>query len=94
MISRVADNLFWLGRYIERAESSARVLLVTRNLALDGELQARQCWQPAVVVCGESERFLERFGEAGFEDGELVQRYLGWDEQNGVSILRSVAAAR
>ena len=94
MISRVADNLFWLGRYIERAESSARVLLVTRNLALDGELQARQCWQPAVVVCGESERFGERFGEAGFEDGELVQRYLGWDEQNGVSILRSVAAAR
>ena len=94
MISRVADSLFWLGRYIERAESSARVLLVTRNLALDGELQPRQCWQPAVVVCGEAERFGERYGEAGLEDGELVQRYLAWDEQDGASILRSVAAAR
>ena len=52
MISRVADHLFWLGRYLERAESSARVCLVTRNLALDGELEARQAWQPAIVVSG------------------------------------------
>ena len=37
MISRVAENLFWLGRYLERAESTARVCLVTRNLALDGD---------------------------------------------------------
>ena len=50
MISRVGDHLFWLGRYLERAESSARVGLVTRNLALDGDLEPRQAWQPAVIV--------------------------------------------
>ena len=94
MISRVADHLFWLGRYVERAESSARVLLVTRNLALDGELAPRQCWQPAVTVCGEAASFRERFGEEGVEDGEVVQAYLAWDEENGASILCSVAAAR
>jgi len=94
VISRVADHLFWLGRYVERAESSARVLLVTRNLALDGELAPRQCWQPAVTVCGEAASFRERFGEEGLEDGEVVQEYLAWDEENHASILLSVAAAR
>ena len=38
MISRVADHCFWLGRYLERAESTARLLQVTRALAFDAEL--------------------------------------------------------
>ena len=35
MLSRVADAFFWMGRYLERAEHSARVLEVYMNLALD-----------------------------------------------------------
>ena len=80
MISRVADHLFWLGRYLERAESAARVLSVTRNLSLDGELAPRQAWQPAVIVSGEEEAFQARCGEEAYEDGERVQAYLTWDE--------------
>jgi len=94
VISRVAEHLFWLGRYVERAESSARVLLVTRNLALDGEIAPRQCWQPAVIVQGEEAVFRERWGEAGFQDGEVVQEWLTWSDQSPSSIARSVAAAR
>ena len=94
MISRVAENLFWLGRYLERAESTARVLLVTRNLALDGELSPRQAWQPAVIVSGEEEAFRARLGEAAFGDPERVQSYLSWDEDAASSIRRSVWAAR
>ncbi len=94
MISRVADHCFWLGRYLERAESTARVLQVTRNLSLDAGLSVRQCWLPVVVVSGEEARFLERFGATGLEDGEVVQRYLALDEENLCSIRRSVAATR
>ena len=94
MISRVADHLFWLGRYLERSESGARVGLVTRNLALDGELTPRQAWQPAVIVEGEEESFRARHGDAGFEDGEKVQAWLVWEETNLSSLARSVAAAR
>lgn len=94
MISRVADQLFWLGRYLERAESSARVLLVTRNLALDGELAPRQCWHPAVIVSGEEDTFRARFGDAALEDGERVQAYLALDGDAPCSIRRSVAGAR
>lgn len=41
MLSRVADALYWMGRYVERAEHAARVLLVSRDLQLDlGQLDA------------------------------------------------------
>jgi uncharacterized alpha-E superfamily protein len=94
MISRVADHCFWFGRYVERAESTARVLAVTRALALDGELTARQAWGPVVIVSGQDAEFHRQHGDAALEDGELVQRYLTYDDDNPVSIVRSVAAAR
>jgi uncharacterized alpha-E superfamily protein len=93
VISRVADNLFWLGRYLERAESTARVLSVTRNLSLDGELRPRQAWLPAVIVFGEEAPFRSRRGEAALDDGEAVQAYLTW-EDDAASISQAVRAAR
>lgn len=94
MISRVADCCMWFGRYVERAESTARQLQATWGLALDGELAPRQCWYPLVVVAGEEAAFRARLGEAAFADGEAVQKLLVWDEDCSVSILRTVAAAR
>jgi uncharacterized alpha-E superfamily protein len=94
LISRVADSCMWLGRYVERSEAMARELVATLSLALDGELGLHQCWHPVVVVSGEDTSFRERFGEAAFEDGELVQRMLVWDEECPVSVRRSVRAAR
>jgi uncharacterized alpha-E superfamily protein len=94
LISRVADRCFWFGRYVERSESSARVLQTTLSLALDAELSPRQCWQPVVMVSGEESAFLGRMGDAAFEDGEAVQRYLVWDHDCPVSLYQSVGAGR
>ncbi len=94
MISRVAGHCFWFGRYLERTESTARILVVTQNLGLDGELTPRQCWHPVVIVSGEEPRFLARFGDSALGDGELVQRYLSWDPENFASLRRSIGAAR
>jgi uncharacterized alpha-E superfamily protein len=94
MISRVADHCFWLGRYLERAQHTARVLHVTTALALDAELAPRQSWWPIIVVFGEREAFGARLGEAASGDGEVVQEYMSWDERNLSSIARSVSAAR
>jgi len=94
MISRVADHCFWLGRYLERAESSSRVLRVTSALALDGILPSAQVWGSAITVSGEDEAFGARFEAVARGDGELVQQYLTWDTENPASILRSVTAAR
>jgi uncharacterized alpha-E superfamily protein len=94
MISRVADHCFWFGRYLERAESTARVLGVTSHLATDAGLTAGQTWHPVVIVSGEEGPFTERFGAGALADGEAVQRYLTWDEDSAVSIRRTVGAAR
>lgn len=99
MISRVADHCFWFGRYVERAESTARMLAATMSLALDAELPSSHVWRPIVVVSGEEERFLARHADGDDEhpawgDAELVQRFMVWDDDNGVSLIRSITGAR
>ncbi|HEX3695477.1 MAG TPA: alpha-E domain-containing protein [Polyangia bacterium] len=94
MISRVADHCFWVGRYLDRAESTARLLQVTRALAFDGDLSALQCWRPLVTVSGQYEDFTERFGVDAAGHGEVVQQYMTWALENPVSVRNSVRAAR
>jgi len=94
MISRVADHCFWLGRYLERAESTSRVLRVTFALALDGMLPPAQVWGSAVTVSGEDASFSARFDPTRRADGELVQEFLTWDLEVSSSLVRSVKAAR
>ena len=94
MISRVADHCFWIGRYIERAEHTARVLHVTTTLALDAELSPHQSWAPVIIVFGEEAPFVKKHGEAARGDGEKVQEYMTWDPDNSSSIFRSIGAAR
>jgi uncharacterized alpha-E superfamily protein len=94
VISRVADHCFWFGRYIDRAESTARLLQVTRTLVFDADVPVTQCWKPLVIVSGEHPAFVKRHGEEAAGDGELVQNYMTWDEENLVSLRSSVRAAR
>jgi uncharacterized alpha-E superfamily protein len=94
VIVRVAEHCFWLGRYMERAESTARLLQVTGTLALDAEVPPRRIWHDVVIVSGQEADYLARFGRDSFGDTEIVQRYLARDEKNPVSLLRSIEAAR
>ena len=94
MISRVADHCFWFGRYLDRAESTARLLQATRSLVFDADIPVTQCWQPLVIVSGESQKFVERHGSEQVGNGDLVQHYMTWDVDSQVSLRRSVQAAR
>ena len=94
MIARVAEHCFWLGRYLERAESTARVLQVTGTLALDAGLPAEQCWMPILAVFGEQPRFVQLHGKAAEGDGEAVQRFMAFEENNPSSLLGMLSAAR
>lgn len=99
MISRVADHCFWFGRYVERAEATARMLGASVSLALDAELPSAGVWRPVIVVSGEEDEFAARFTDgsddhAAWGDGDAVQRFMVWDEDNGVSLARSVVGAR
>lgn len=94
MISRVADHCFWFGRYMDRAESTARLLQVTRTLVFDADIPVTQCWKPLVIVAGVEEKFIERFGQENIGNGELVQNYMTWEPENPVSLRTSIRAAR
>ena len=94
MISRVAEACFWLNRYVERAENSARLLSVNRSFVLDVDLPASERWRPIVVVAGAQQRMAQLRGETAMEDGEQVQEYLTWSKDNPVSIYSSIRWAR
>ena len=94
MISRVADHCFWVGRYVERAESTARLLQVTRALAFDAELSPLHCWRPLMIVSGQHPEFAAHFGADAAGNGDIVQRYMTWATENPVSIRTSVRSAR
>jgi uncharacterized alpha-E superfamily protein len=94
VISRVADHCFWFGRYLDRTESSARLLQATRTLVFDADIPVTQCWAPLVIVSGEHARFSEHHGEAALGNGEVVQEYLTWSAKSPVSLRSSARAAR
>jgi uncharacterized alpha-E superfamily protein len=87
MISRVAEQCFWMSRYLERAESTARILEVNQTLLLDFVVPLEQQWMPLLIISG-----IHEF--PGTPDGESVQAYLTWELGNPSSIASSLAAAR
>jgi len=94
MISRVAESCFWLNRYVERAESTSRLLSVNRAFELDVDLPERERWWPIVVVAGEQDRIKEHLSGDDLHASEAVQEYLTWSEDNPVSIASSAYWAR
>jgi uncharacterized alpha-E superfamily protein len=92
MISRVAEACFWLHRYMERAENTARLLQVHQHVSLDIELPEAELWRPALRVAGEEARYAAAHGER--IDGEAVQAFLAWDAANPASLVSSLGRAR
>jgi uncharacterized alpha-E superfamily protein len=91
LLSRVADAVFWMGRYIERAENVARFIDVNQNLMLDGPRGAGDQWQPIVDTTGDRAAFAERYGAATQQN---VIRFLAFDNLNPNSICSCLLAAR
>ncbi|MDH5751124.1 MAG: alpha-E domain-containing protein [Deltaproteobacteria bacterium] len=94
MISRVAENAFWLSRYVERIESLARLLYVNTQFVLDVTIEDIQRWSPLVVVVGEEERFQKAIDKNQQDDEETVRSFLTWDRTNPSSIACSIESAR
>ncbi len=91
MLSRVANSIFWMSRYIERAENVARFIDVNLNLAIDlGPDRDRQ-WDPLIYTSGDQDLFNKTHTEVSQSN---VIHFLTFDEQNPNSILSCLAAAR
>ncbi len=91
MLSRVADSIYWINRYVERAENVARFVDVNLNLLLDCPPGVTQQWEPLVVTTGDLELFRDRYGEATADN---VLQFLTFDPDYPNSILYCLQQAR
>lgn len=93
MLSRTADHLYWMARYIERAENMARVLDVTYNMSLvpNAAESESALWEPALQIAGNIEDFEENHQEY---TAASVIHYLAMDEENPSSIFNALRSAR
>jgi uncharacterized alpha-E superfamily protein len=93
MLSRTADHLFWMSRYTERAENTARMLDVNYQTSLlpQSEAVAQLGWQGLLSISELLASYKERHGEIQARD---VMDFMVKDESNPSSIVSCLGAAR
>lgn len=91
MLSRVADAIYWMNRYVERADNLARFVDVNLHLSLDLPAGTSADWAPIIATTGDDELFRGRYGAP--EQGSAM-RFLTFDRDYANSILRCLEAAR
>ncbi len=95
MLSRVAHSLYWMSRYIERAENTARLLEVNLQFLVDfqnvADSKLNQHWESLILSTGDEESFAKLYDTA---DSRTVTEFLAFDLKNPNSIFSCVYAAR
>lgn len=97
MLSRIADSLYWIGRYVERAEDTARIADIAFHNTLglgvstDAAKRRRDHWEALLAIAGDADTFYERYDGAS-ED--TVPPYLTFDTDNPNSIVSCISQAR
>lgn len=95
MLSRVANSLYWMARYIERAENIARIVDVNLQLLLDlrrlDEKRLAAYWLPIVQATGDDEAFFKFNKKA---TGQAVTEFLVFSKENSNSLVQSICQGR
>lgn len=91
MLSRVADSIYWMSRYTERAENIARFIDVNLRLALDLPPGTVEQWEPLVLITADLPLYGQHYDVPNRTN---VIEFLSFDDGNPNSIARCLAAAR
>lgn len=93
MLSRTAENLFWLARYMERAETAARFLEVGARIALiPGAVDGfRSEWESLLRASGTAEGFAHKYGDPVQRN---IESYMFFDADNPSSVASCIERAR
>ncbi len=91
MLSKVAERIYWTGRYIERAENTARLLSIYDKLLFDMPKQVNLGWYNLITINNLEESFAERYS---VQDERNVVKFLLGDETNPSSVISSLMAIR
>ena len=80
MLSRVAESLYWIGRYVERAEDSARLLDVHYHALLDAQVADHgESWQRIVALLGNEAVYREHYDAYTAQE---VAEWVLWHDGN------------
>ncbi|MCE0507187.1 MULTISPECIES: alpha-E domain-containing protein [unclassified Roseivivax] len=93
MLSRTASHLYWMARYIERAETTARLLQMGARNALLPDIGGgfRNDWEAVLQALGQLEAFREKYGDPVQRN---VETFLFFDASNPASVMSCFSAAR
>lgn len=92
MLSRVADSLYWMSRYIERAEDMTRALAVNFHTLLDaGQMDSEQGWKPLISMTGDVGTF-KQFYES-FNSDNVID-FMLWNQNNVNAVASCMTLAR
>jgi uncharacterized alpha-E superfamily protein len=93
MLSSTADHLFWMGRSMERAENTARMLDVTYRMSLlkQASSEPHNEWRAMLSISGLHEDFEARYPEPS---ADSVMHFMTFDKENPGSIYNSIFSAR
>ncbi|MEZ5796598.1 MAG: alpha-E domain-containing protein [Paracoccaceae bacterium] len=92
MLSRTADNLYWIARYMERADTSARLLEVGSRISLLPSAHGyRNEWDSLLQASGMAEGFAQKYGDPVQKN---LESWLFFDRDNPNSVASCITAAR
>ncbi|MEI8571446.1 alpha-E domain-containing protein [Methylomonas sp. LW13] len=91
MLSRSAERLYWMARYLERTENTARLISATMHLIYDLPYGVELGWRNLLNICGVEEAFYQRFKNPSEQN---TTRFLLADMSNPGSLLASLSFAR
>ena len=84
MLSRAAESIYWMSRYLERAENVARFIEVNCHLMLDLPIAVKGQWEPLVLTTGDQDLFYENYET---DNQANVIDFLTFNAENPNSIL-------
>lgn len=101
MLSRHADSCYWIGRYVERAEATARMVDVHYHMGLEADpVSSREAdlpstwqinWESILAISGSADDYYRRYG---VENDRDALYFFAFDPEQHSSILRTWMAAR
>ena len=91
MLGRVANTIYWMNRYLERAENYARFMDVNYNLSLELPPNEEEQWKPLIVITGDWDKY-ESLNDT-VEKSKVIY-FLAFDEENPNSIYNCITNAR